>query len=232
MNGEQLALSIDANGAAGIEAKGATHIGVTNRSLNGALRGRIQSISRASEFLRIPNPTPLDGSLDWRVTLGGSVSRPRIAFTAGSTDLSLPAVKAVSLDLYGAYDASVIRLDCLRLRSGVQEILASGAVDAERSLQIEGTFKAISIGRLLEATGHDPSSTGNASGAFTLHGRLSNPQIQAQVSVGDLEVYGQPVGTLEESHMNRFRLDPRMVCQQAFNTFENGPHLPGCRVVT
>ena len=197
LEGDQLALSLDANSSAGIGAQGATQIGITNRSLSGELRGRIESVGRAIEVVRIPAPVPLNGSLDWRLKLGGNLSHPAVAFTAGSTDLSLPAVTTASLALAGAYDSSGIRLDSLRLRSGAQEISASGTVGPDMSLQIGGVLKDLSVGSLLDAAAGFRGAGGSASGNFTLRGTPSQPQINARVGVSGLQAYGQQLGRLD-----------------------------------
>jgi outer membrane protein assembly complex protein YaeT len=201
MEGQQLALSIDSNGPAGIGATGTAQIGTIDRLLSGTLQGRIPSLSRANQLLGILNdtlrPETVDGALDWQLTLDGSVSRPKISFAAGSTNLSLPTVKAASLDLNGTYEDSGIRLDRLRVRSGEQEFFASGTVGAGSSLRIDGTVRGIAIGSLLAATTDVQSVSGGASGEFSLRGTPSSPQANARVAIASLLVYSQRLGPLE-----------------------------------
>lgn len=195
MEGQRLALRIDSERTAEVNATGAVWLGTADKSLRGTLGGRVQSLSRAGQFLGVRDSVLseglLDGALDWQVNLAGSVSRPKIGFTAGSTNVSLPTVKAAALDLAGRYDDSGIRLERLRLWSGGQELAASGMLGADSHLQIDGTIKGIALGNLLEAT------SGSAHGEFTVRGTTARPEANARVAIGDLQAYGRPLGSLE-----------------------------------
>jgi hypothetical protein len=89
MSGQQLALSIDSKGPAGTSATGAAHIGTVDRSLGGTLHGRIASLGEVNRLLGRPD-TPVAGALAWRLTLEGSVSRPKVTLAAGEFEPFVP----------------------------------------------------------------------------------------------------------------------------------------------
>ncbi|MCX6627944.1 MAG: hypothetical protein NTW28_09990, partial [Candidatus Solibacter sp.] len=200
MEGQRVAVRIDSDRADEVNASGTVWLGTTDRSLRGTLSGHIPSIRRAGQYLGVANTPatlPIDGALDWQVNLGGSVSNPKLAFTAGSANLSLPTVKAATLHLDGSYENSALRLNQFLLRSGEQELLASGTLGAGSHVQFDGTLKGIAMGDLLGAAGGVRDVSGTARGEFSVRGTLSQPEANVTAAIGGLTAYGRTLGSLD-----------------------------------
>ncbi|MPY90131.1 MAG: BamA/TamA family outer membrane protein [Luteitalea sp.] len=175
----------------------------TAASADGSLSGRLTlhavDIARLLDETNVvlPGEERIDGSLDARVDLGGSLQKPRVGWTFTSRDLVSSSLGAAQLDARGTAATRGATVDDIRLAVAENTLVGRAAVSFA-TRRVDGSFRADvpEIATLARAMPARWRPTGTLKMTGRLAGTTTRPALDVAIASSNLQANGQRLDSL------------------------------------
>jgi outer membrane protein assembly complex protein YaeT len=192
---------------------------------SGELRGGIGSLAQLIRNLERSFgkpadsmlPFPIDGRIEWRAVVSGSLSHPLASIDIEGTDMSASRIAGGTLRLQGDYAPDRFLLRQARLDWHGQSLTAWGEIGLASDsspLHIESDIEQVAIAEFLGSL-RGSDILGTASARVRVAGTRADPKMDIRAEVQGVEAYGELLGHLEMEAewkaqsfaLNRLRLE-------------------------
>jgi outer membrane protein assembly complex protein YaeT len=243
-SGDLVHVDIGSISGYGASVKGFLDVHTRDLSTAGELTGSVGSLAQLTRSLEPsfgkaadpPLPFPIDGRVEFRAALSGTLRAPRVAMDVTGIGLSTNRIKDAALHVKADYGPDRLLIQQARLDWQGHSAMASGEIGLESPsapLHIEGNSDQIPIADILQVWVPDADVGGIANAKVSAAGARSSPTVLIQIEAHEIEAYGELLGKLEAEAewkgqslvLSRFRLEK----PQAQGALECGSLLPASK---
>ena len=194
--------SFDATLSGGAAMHGDVSFETAAHTLNGVVRGRIDSLARFGSDLEklLHRPAAsltgaaVDGAARWSGTVGGTLELPSASLQLEANRVSIGGWNGADFSLKADYAADRTAIENAVLSWGGQQIIMKGEVgglSTDAPLRLDGTVEGQSLAGVFENLGIAPAAEAAVSGEIRISGSLARPAVEATLRSGELAAYGQ-----------------------------------------
>jgi len=190
----------------GAKMQGSLVLDTGKMSLAGELTGTVRSASELihalESDLRRPAdsllPFAVDGALESRVTLSGSIREPGASVELTGTGMSAGRMEGARLQARGEYAGRVFRVEQARLDWRNQTATATGefGLDSGSALRFEAGTENAAIADILEGLRLNVDVHATADARVSGDRYRRGARMHLRLDARDVSVYGEPLGNL------------------------------------
>lgn len=177
----------------GVNGRGAISLAIPSLAIAVQIEGTVPSLAEVLDEEQI------DGSVQFKTKVSGTVRSPRAEIQASSRDLRAGPIEEIRTTVAATYANSVLHIPGAHLYWGDEEATVAGDVQFRKSgpiLALDVSANDVRLERIIDNLESDIAASGTVSLTATIQGPASAPQVAANLEAEDLVAWGERFGRL------------------------------------